>query len=399
MENSIILNTHYLLTTDSSPEIDQLAATFCGKVVKTQPKVIDNETYVYVAGDITICSPDLLNRKNTLVISDLSSNLDKIKVSCQIINLGMVPINVCNMGILIPKLFDSDLFNQIENQHQFQNLTESNKGGSALRTGIYITKVKQHDNKSLWFNLLRCSSNFTGPTDNFKSSDREVIESITKVAQPFFKRKFTLNHVLAQIYHNRKATDDHRESKAVIKAHSDKTKDMPNHAVIAFTTFYNSNDYMGKARKGTFDRFYKNTSVLSQLHFKLKDSAIQAGISLPKNFTVTLYPNSVFIIPLSTNRIYTHQIKPPTLPVGKFPTRMGYVVRCSKTTAVFHKERTYIATGKDKSKMIELEPMTNDDMKTIKDLYQQENKGIKRVDYGEVYFSMNTGDYIKPLHD
>jgi len=55
--------------------------------------------------------------------------------------------------------------------------------------------------------------------------------------------------------------------------------------------------------------------------------------------------------------------------VGKFPTRMGYVVRCSKTTAVFHKERTYIATGKDKSKMIELEPMTNDDMKTIKDLY------------------------------
>jgi len=81
---------------------------------------------------------------------------------------------------------------------------------------------------------------------------------------------------------------------------------MPNHAVIAFTTFYNSNDYMGKARKGTFDRFYKNTSVLSQLHFKLKDSAIQAGISLPKNFTVTLYPNSVFIIPLSTNRIYTH---------------------------------------------------------------------------------------------
>jgi len=82
MENSIILNTHYLLTTDSSPEIDQLAATFCGKVVKTQPKVIDNETYVYVAGDITICSPDLLNRKNTLVISDLSSNLDKIKVSC-----------------------------------------------------------------------------------------------------------------------------------------------------------------------------------------------------------------------------------------------------------------------------------------------------------------------------
>lgn len=90
----------------------------------------------------------------------------------------------------------------------------------------------------------------------------------------------------------------------MIKAHSDKTKDMPRNALIAFTSFYSKPIATRQSNTDIFDVCYKGTSVLTRLHFRLKD--LVKDDKFVKEFTVTLYPNSVFVIPLSTNRLYTH---------------------------------------------------------------------------------------------
>jgi hypothetical protein len=63
-------------------------------------------------------------------------------------------------------------------EHQFQHLTESNKPGTAFRKGIYITNVTTTENDTLEFNLLRCSSNLDGSTDNFRDTDNHIIKEI-----------------------------------------------------------------------------------------------------------------------------------------------------------------------------------------------------------------------------
>jgi hypothetical protein len=59
---------------------------------------------------------------------------------------------------------------------------------------------------------------------------------------------------------------------------------------------------------------------------------------------VTLYPESAFFMPLSTNRLYTHEIRPSGLDASLLPTRLGYVVRCSSTEAVHKHGQTFIKT-------------------------------------------------------
>jgi len=119
-----------------------------------------------------------------------------------------------------------------------------------------------------------------------------------------------------------------KEKKAKIKQHSDKTKDMPSNGLIAFVTFYSDNieSLIDQKSPDDHEYMYKSTTVLTSLLFKRKDDAIVEG---PEKFSVPLYPNSVLLIPLSTNRTYTHEIVPSTLPVARIPVRLGYVIRCS----------------------------------------------------------------------
>src|SRR4029079_302177 len=126
------------------------------------------------------------------------------------------------------------------------------------------------------------------------------------------------------------------EKKAKIKKHSDKTKDMPLNGLIVFCTFYKdhlNNKNIQKSKNDAFDYCYKDTSVLTRLRFELKKTVNNSN--LKRKFDVILYPNSVFIMSLSTNRLYTHEIVPSTLPIDMIPTRMGYVVRCSKMDAIY----------------------------------------------------------------
>jgi hypothetical protein len=178
---------------------------------------------------------------------------------------------------------------------------------------------------------------------------------------------------------------DRPTTKARISAHSDKTKDMPSNAIIAFCTFYD----FDRVPADHFDYCYKDTSVLTKIYFKLK-SDTSRGI---KDFTITLYPGSVFIIPMSTNRLYTHEIRPSVLPTDYLPTRMGYVVRCSKTRAIFRDGQTYIDEG---SELVKMRAIT-DDVKELRALYLEENKASTTVDYGNIHCSMNDGDYMRPI--
>ena len=57
--------------------------------------------------------------------------------------------------------------------------------------------------------------------------------------------------------------------------------------------------------------------------------------------------------------------------------------------------QTYI---KDNDSLIKLEEMTEETMTNLRNSYYEENKTENIVKYGKVHFSMNLGDYQKPIY-
>lgn len=273
---------------------------------------------------------------------------------------------------------DKDYFSLLHKEHEFQSLTESNKEGSSYRKGIYLTNVRE-DSDGVHFKLLRCSTNLSGPTDNFRETDLEIIEKVNAAAQEYFPGSPPLNHVLAQVYHN--SIVNEKQKKARISAHSDKTKDMAENGLFAFCTFY--------------DQYTEDEMKLSKLRFKLKDCVDKETFEGKERFDIVLYPNSMFIMSLAENRLYTHEIIPGALTVDKLPTRLGYVVRCSNTDAVFKDGKTYIKQHAD-GKLEELRKPVPDDLKLLKQLYYKENMSDELVIYPDTFFSLNQGDYTCP---
>lgn len=385
---------------DQRGDLRYLLDHFCGTVVHSVAEIGASfeQKQVYVCGDIS-----LLNETESafLIIRELAFNYEDCLGSQQLIELGKVPITVHGVGVYFRRFFEAeDLFQKIKAEHQFQYLTESTKPAQALRKGIYLTDVSKQltddGNEILHYRLLRCSSNLTGPTDNFRDTDRMVIQAINEAARNVFEQETCLNHVLAQIYENKKETGStKKEKKAKISAHSDKTKDMRADGLIAFCTFYDASNVwqLNPSKTDPYDWCHKGTSGLTKLHFRLKSTVQDPG--LVKEFSVTLYPNSVFIIPLSTNRLFTHEIRPSDLSIDLTPTRLGYVARSSKTEALFMNDQTYI---KEDGALVKLTPITLETVANLRRSYLQENKTDNQVEYGKVHFSMNAGDYQKPIY-
>lgn len=405
IENTISRDKNILFVLQENIEADSelhyLTANFCGKVIRniSEIKIPLNDKRIYVCGDIS----RLKNDTHTFyVIRELSTNYENSNAkNIHLTELGKVPIVVSNAGVYFRDLFvNENYFDAIQSEHIFQHLTESNKDSKALRTGIYLTEVSKEKTEigeeALHYRLLRCSSNFTGPTDNFRHTDHVIINSLNEAITYTFENETKLNHVLVQIYENKtKTADNAKEVKSKIKAHSDKTKDMPKDGIIAFCTFYNKSNFnqLLPSKTDRYDWCYKQTSGLTRLHFKLKSTVNDAA--LEKEFSVTLYPNSAFLIPLSTNRLYTHEIKPSVLNVDQIPVRMGYVARCSNLEALHRNGQTYI---KENGELIKLEQMTLETMTDLRNSYYEENMTEKSVAYGKIHFSMNSGDYEKPIY-
>lgn len=387
-------------------DFEYIRKNFIGKVITVDDFNVETfkNCIVYLCGDIQVITKRFELDKIDVVqiVQELSKNYDL--TNYQRITIGEIPINIFNVGIFFRKLFNSskDYYREITLEHEFQRLGMSDKPGQAYRNGIYLTHVKESE-KGINFKLLRCSTNLHGPTDNFRDTDKNIIERINSICDYSFCEKVNLNHVLAQTYHNVIVTSNEKtkEKKAKIAEHSDKTKDMPKNGVIAFCSFYegyvdgvfNPDLNIKKSKDDPYDYCYKNISVLTKLRFRLKNE-VKDSI-MEKSFDIVMYPNSVFIIPLSTNRLYTHEIIPPNLPVDRLPTRMGYIIRCSNTNAIFKNNKTYIVKNLQEH---ELEEPTKKGLEELRELYYKENTTIEMVDYNDrFFFSMNRGDYQKPL--
>ncbi|UUY49149.1 hypothetical protein NRK68_19220 [Streptomyces yangpuensis] len=343
---------------------------------------------VYLCGDVSgIDGRQLESAARVFVIRELSEGDGPWTV----VDGGRVPVRVHGAGVYYRRFFDLDAghFGRIRAEHAFQSLTESTKPGTAHRSGIYLTPVTQ-DGDALHFRLLRCSTNLSGPTEGFRATDTEIVDALNREAASVFRNHAPLNHVLAQIYHNTLATAERKQSKAKISAHADKTKDMPGNGIMAFCTFYDGLDKLQPMAEDAFDHGLKRASGLTRLHFRLKEEVD----GLPSQFSLTLYPGSVFFMPLSTNRLYTHEIRPSTLNAEALPTRLGYVVRCSSSEAVHRNGQTFLKTADD---LVELGPPTQEGMDELRRLYAEENRTSSFIDYGDRFlFSMNSGDYVAP---
>lgn len=401
VENKIAIHKNILVVLNNRQENNQelhyLIDNFCGTVVDNLNANFKDKK-IYICGDLN----NFVGNSYFLhIIKEFSVNYENIHAGkSELVSIGEVPVIVSNAGVYFRRLFNEvNVFEKVKSEHHFQELTESNKEAKALRKGIYLSKVTKESaeegEEALHFNLLRCSSNLTGPTDNFRETDRKIIALLNQCAEETFEYKTDLNHALVQIYENKKkTTNTEKEVKAKIKAHSDKTKDMPKEGLIAFCTFYDdsNSDNLKPSETDRFDVCYKQISALTRLHFKLKKTVEDQ--SLQKEFTVTLYPDSAFIIPLSTNRLYTHEIRPSILGVDQIPIRMGYVVRCSNLEAVYKDNQTYI---KENDHYVKLEEMTPEMQAELRNSYYEENMTENMVEYKKTHFSMNLGDYEKPL--
>ena len=407
--SNILLNCNDFILGD-------LQDNFCGRVLSSLSEYKSSDIRIdcilYLCGDIE----DLINHvisHEIYVVKEYSTNYDTESFDYKVISIGEVPINVYNCGVYFRQFFDSkdDYFDKFNNEHKTQDLSESNKKGVSYRKGIYLTRVAKYSDKTK-FKLLRCSTNLKGPTENFRDNDNKIINKVNKVRKFFFEDSAELNHVLGQVYEN-KVESDNKQKKAKIKKHSDKTKDMPRNGLMAFCTFYKDFTGIGKngwntqikhlkhSKTDIYDYTYKNQSVLTKLHFELKKCVKDPEKKYTKQFDITLYPNSVFMMSLEINRLYTHEIVPSTLPVEYLPTRLGYVIRCSNTDAVFKDGRTYIVNYNERGvqrKLVPLEQPTEENITELRELYYKENFTTEKVSYVGIYYSMNSGDYLEPTY-
>jgi hypothetical protein len=76
------------------------------------------------------------------------------------------------------------------------------------------------------------------------------------------------------------------------------------------------------------------------------------------------------------------------------PIRLGYVLRCSKTNAIYKDDQTYII--KD-NKYIKLQYPTDENITELKNFYYKENLTTENIIYPDFDFSMNRGDNKKPI--
>lgn len=147
-----------------------------------------------------------------------------------VVSLGEVPLQVAKMGVFFRKILN-------QKQDWFENIADKQRNPNPT------VEKTAHGHE---FSLLRCSSNFEGPSENFSVTDSEVVARVEQLCKPFFRSDVKhegFNHVLAQIYYNVHTTayGKKKVKKSSISRHSD----MPADGKIAFLT----------------DFLYNNTSV------------------------------------------------------------------------------------------------------------------------------------------
>jgi hypothetical protein len=215
-----ILDTHNVLVAPSKLDAESPLKDFCGAVIALDdpaarlPDLADKA--VYLCGDLSKASAFDLSAAGASRSSGSCRTATTTR-AWPLVDLGRVPLRVHGVGVYYRRFFDpaGEHFQRISSEHTFQSLTESTKPGKAHRSGIYLTPVEPVGD-ALHFRLLRCSTNLSGPTENFRATDRHIVDALNQEAALVFDGAAPLNHVLAQIYHN---TPADRRTQAVQGAH------------------------------------------------------------------------------------------------------------------------------------------------------------------------------------
>lgn len=398
---SIDKTRNYLVSGHIFPGLVDLQSDFCGIVCDNVHDLPPNlcESTLYLCGDVSAFQKlaDFRGADRVFVIREYTTAdaIRLVDLHAVIVGLGQVPVIIHGVGVYFRQMFENTgIYQSLQAEHKFQALTESTKPWTAHRKGIYLTKVEEELNGDLRFRLLRCSSNLDGPTENLSKTDHNIINLVNREASYVLDQPADVNHVLAQTYENKSATETTRATKGKIKAHSDKTKDMNKRGILAFCTFYDNLSGLNLKQNG-FDYCYKKTSALTSLLFRRKPTVLDSH--LPEQFSVKLYPGSILLIPLETNWLYTHEIRPSILEPHQMPTRMGYVGRCSATEAIYQQSDNQVYIEDGDHGMIPLQPPTEEGMILLRKLYADENQVASIINYPLINFSMNNGDYLKPI--
>jgi hypothetical protein len=318
LPNNVVIGPVEHQTKTNAVSFMDFAAQFFGTWVRnindtpTNPDVYAG--VIYVAGDVTLIRKYTKDMR-IVIIQDFST---RFKASDVCVNSWELPRWVHDIGVYIPRAYVAGFYQQITVDHQFRT---SNKPGISHRSGIYLSRVKETET-SIVYNIMRCSTTFKAPTDAFTDTDECIVQEANRHLNHCIHQCSDFNHVLAQLYTN--TIVDGRQIKAKLPAHSDKTEDMPVHAAIGFATFYDLSN-----RKDEYDY---NNNELARMQFLSKTCKTRM-----KTIEVLLEPNSLLIIPLHTNQLYTHEIVPPVSTIDKVLTRIEYVMRSSNVEANFNK--------------------------------------------------------------
>lgn len=210
-ENKISKDKNVLLVLQSNAapntDLQYLTDHFCGSVINSLADLdATSNKKVYVCGDLSNLTA---STQQLYIIKELSLNFEDRPENSRIVSLGEVPVIISNAGVYYRKLFsDNNSFEKIKSEHDFQELTESNKESKAFRKGIYLSKITKNvtetGQEAFHYNLLRCSSNLTGPTDNFRDIDHQIINTLNTCVEETFEHQADMNHALVQIYENKK---------------------------------------------------------------------------------------------------------------------------------------------------------------------------------------------------
>jgi hypothetical protein len=376
-------------------DFNYIINNFCGRVYHASclPDFIQNkfDGKIWVMGDLK----NMPKEQHLHVIGD-HSIFENWSGMWTLTDSGQVPINVSGIGVFFRQVTNWNLFKSLLSGHKMFTLTETNKAGTAHRTGTYLSPMTRHEDGSIEYQYLRCSTNLDGPTQEFNEFDNQIVVQVNSLARDYFTGAEPMNHVLMQLYNN--TVVDGKQVKARISSHADKTKDMHERGVMAFVTLYDL-DEMNKLGSlpgmvtSRFDMKMNGKSIFPTLLFKPK-----ADIPHLKEQSVPLYPGSVFIMSLSSNRIYTHALVPAVGEVAHLPTRLGYVARCSNRSAKWQEDGTYVKYGDTWHQMLPTDSEeASEEASVVRNLYFQENTTMNFMNYGEWHSSFNKGDYMKPV--
>jgi hypothetical protein len=381
IENELLTDVHILLYAHVKPASKLLGAEFmylklhfCGKVVENVREIKRSiNTIIYFCGNA------LRSPLDAFVIKELSYNI----TTQSTVSLGAVPINISGAGIMFRRFFTKDcIFSEITNDRAFKQVTENCGSEKIAHTGLFLSPVERHRD-GLKYYIQRSRMVCSEPLSCMKTIDAEITSLVNVSVNSFFKSKVRFNHIFADLH----SPAENRKYKPFNK--SENTKDMHADALIAYCTFYKDYDGLDFIRQSSddsiFDCAYGGTSIFPKMRFKLKRDA-PLDKYMRNSFTVTLYPNSLFVISLSTNRFYTHEV---IMPNTKKLTRVNYTL-CSSKTWVLFRNRPYIYENGILTRMDKIGG------ERLEELCSKENNSSIKIDYPNVYCSLSEGDYKEP---